>query len=110
MDEPGRHVEEAALLDLRAVAAAGTEIEARATANDVTEYVALAVVMPAGGGIRLGAGTHQRCAVDVERDLADDAGCRRGDLQVGSGDCGDALLLLLRHGVPPARLELAHAV
>ena len=55
VDEAGWDVEEAALLDDGVLAALGAELEPSAAADDVSEGLAVAVVVPARGDAAIGA-------------------------------------------------------
>jgi hypothetical protein len=91
VDETSRHVKEASVLDVGAVAAAGAELEARSPADEVAEDFAVAVVVPAGGDGGLGASTDEDCPLGVERELANEAERGRSSGQAVRGDGGDAL-------------------
>jgi len=90
VDQPGWDMEESAFLNLRALLAAGAELEAGAPSHDVPQNIPITVVMPARRSASLGTGTHQRRAAGVERDLAQDTRCRRGDRQALRGNGRDS--------------------
>src|SRR4051812_6350087 len=91
MHEAGGDVEEAAFLDVGAPASARPELEARRPADDVTEHLSVAVVVPAGGDAAFGPRPHEHGALGLEGELAREPGRGRGNRQAVGPDCGDAL-------------------
>jgi hypothetical protein len=73
VNQPDGNVEEAAFLDLRVQAAARTELESRASFDEVAEHLAVAVVVPAGSDTPLSASADEKYAVGREGDLAKNA-------------------------------------
>jgi len=71
--EPDGHVEETALLHLRALRAARPEFEAEATPDDVPEHFAIAVVMPTRHDTTVDTTADVERALRRECDLPDDA-------------------------------------
>jgi hypothetical protein len=73
VDEPDGHVEETALLHLRALRAARPEFEAEATPDDVPEHFAISVVMPTRHDTTVDTTADVERAICRECDLPDDA-------------------------------------
>lgn len=76
VDEPDGHVEETALLHLRALRAAWPEFEAEATPDDVPKHFAISVVMPTRDHTAVDTTADVERAIRRECDLPDDAGRR----------------------------------
>jgi uncharacterized protein len=76
MDEADGHVEEPALFHLRGLPAARPEFEAEMTPDDVTEHLAIAVVVPARGDAAVDTAADVQRPLGRERDLAHDSGRR----------------------------------
>ncbi len=76
MDEANRDMEEAALLDLGALLAARTKVEARPSFDEVAEHLTVAVMVPAGGNTSLDTAADENGAIRSEGNLAHDPrGC-----------------------------------
>jgi hypothetical protein len=73
VDEPDGHVEETALLHLRALRAARPEFEAEATPDDVPEHFAISVVMPTRHDTTVDTTADVERAIRRKCDLPDDA-------------------------------------
>jgi hypothetical protein len=73
VDEPDGHVEETALLHIRALRAARPEFEAEATPDDVPEHFAISVVMPTRHDTTVNTTADVERALRRECDLPDDA-------------------------------------
>lgn len=90
VNQPGRDMEESAFLDLRALPAAGAELEAGASSDDMPQDITVTVVMPARNRASLGTDTNERRAAGLESNLAHDARCRGGGAQAIRRNRGDS--------------------
>src|SRR5688500_1092615 len=73
VDESDGHVEETALLHLRARRAVWPEFEAEATPDDVPEHFAISMVMPTRYDTTVDTTADVECAIRRECELPDDA-------------------------------------
>jgi hypothetical protein len=105
MNQSRRNVKEPARFHVRALAPARPELEPGATADDMAEHVAIAVVMPAGRDAAFRACTYEHRTRCVERELTDESRRRRSRCQTVGADGLYFRTSVLRSDA--ARLQLA---
>lgn len=90
MDEAGGDVEEPAFRDVGVLVTARAELEARLSAQDVSENLALAVVVPAGSDAAFCSCSEEDRPIGCERDLTDEPWSRVSFGQPITGDGRDS--------------------